>query len=483
MTAPFSRKEQEELAALLAAKAARDHHNSAKRTFETRYPWQDEFMAATAVYFECCLCAGNQVGKSVTGSLIDSFHLTGDYPEDFDGHRFEFAPLLWVLGYSMEKTRDLIQSKLFGQFDGDKFTGGYVPASRIVTRGWESAQGTPNAMRSILVKHSSGENSKVQFWSYSQGQHAMMGDLVDWIHVDEEPKDPQIRPQLLTRTINGDRGRGGRIIYTFTPENGRTELVCQFMDTPSPSQFFMQKGWVDAPHITPEKAKRLLDSYPPYQREMRSQGTPMLGHGRIYDLGEDFLTVDPFPIPEHWYVIDALDFGWDHPQAHVQLVEDRDQGVFYLTKAFKSRMSSAAEAWSATKAWAKDVPTAWPHDGLQHEKGRTDSRQQRDHYAEAGFDMLAQHAQWPAGGNSVESGVYELGDLMRKGKFKVFKGLVDFFNEYRQYHRDDRGRIVKTMDDVLDAVRYAYMMRRYAVQYGRIGVAFKPITFTGWGGR
>lgn len=71
----------------------------------------------------------------------------------------------------------------------------------------------------------SGGTATIQFWSYTQGQHAIMGDVVDWVHVDEEPKDQTIRPQLITRTINGDKLRGGRIIYTFTPENGRTELV------------------------------------------------------------------------------------------------------------------------------------------------------------------------------------------------------------------------------------------------------------------
>src|SRR5690606_16736574 len=131
---------------------------------------------------------------------------------------------------------------------GGKFECGLIPADKIVS--WESATGTPNAMRTVRVKHASGGLSVCQFWSYSQGQHAIMGDVVDWVHIDEEPVDQKIRPQVLTRTVNGDKGRGGRIIYTFTPENGRTDLVVQFMDTPSPSQFFMMKGWSDAPHMT-----------------------------------------------------------------------------------------------------------------------------------------------------------------------------------------------------------------------------------------
>src|SRR5690606_24611887 len=133
-------------------------------------------------------------------------------------------------------------------------------------------------------------------------------------------RDQTIRPQVLTRTINGDRGKGGRGIYTFTPENGRTDLVIKFMDDPSPAQFFMKKGWDDAPHMTQEKRDRLLDQYPEHQRDMRTKGEPMLGTGRIYDIADEFITCDPIEAPDHWYVINGMDFGWDHPQAHVQLI-------------------------------------------------------------------------------------------------------------------------------------------------------------------
>ena len=449
---------------LLEEAARRKRNNLLKDRFTQLYQWQREFVAATAQYFECCLCAANQIGKTFTGTFIDAVHLTGDYPDDWEGHRFSRQIVMWGLGYSMEKTRDLLQTALFGNYIGHQFEGGLVPKDRIVS--WESATGTPNAMRTVRVKHKSGGISVCQFWSYSQGQHAIMGDVVDWVHVDEEPVDQKIRPQVLTRTINGDKGKGGRIIYTFTPENGRTDLVVQFMDNPTPAQFFMMKGWDDAPHMTQEKRERLLESYPAHQRDMRTKGVPMLGHGRIYDLSEDFIVCDPFDIPDHFFVIDGMDFGWDHPQAHIQLVEDRDNEMFYVTRAYKSRKQSANDAWGAVKSWAAGVPTAWPHDGLQHEKGRDGGTIQMQHYADAGFKMTFEHAQWPAGGNAVEAGIYELNDLMSKGKLKIFRGLRPLLDEVLQYHRDEKGRIVKSNDDCLDGVRYAYMMRRCAIRYG-----------------
>ena len=70
---------------------------------------------------------------------------------------------------------------------------------------------------------------------------------------------------------------------------------------------------------------------------------------------------------------------------------------------------------------------------------------------------------------------------MRKGQFKIFSGLRDLLDEFLQYHRDDKGKIVKALDDLLDALRYAYMMRRFAKQVGDIGAKPKKIKFKSWG--
>lgn len=468
----LTESEEIELLALLEQEDAYQKSILYKTTFDSFYDWQKEFTKATSEYFECCLCAANQIGKTYTGTELDAIHLLGDYPDDYEGYKFDFPPLCWLLGYSMEKTRDLLQSALFGKMINGQFEGGLIPADKILTH--ESSGGTTNAMRTVRVKHKLGV-ATVQFWSYAQGQHAIMGDVVDWFHVDEEPRDQKIRPQLLTRTINGDKGRGGRGIYTFTPENGRTDLVIKFMDDPSKDQFFMQKGWSDAPHISPEKAQRLLESYPVHQRDMRSKGTPMLGHGRIYDLSEEFVTCPAFEIPKHFYVIGGMDFGWDHPQAHIQLVWDRDSDIFYVTKGMKMRKTSPDEAWGTVKKWAKGIPVSWPLDGLQTEKGS--GKQQMQYYTEAGFSMLDERATWEDGSNGVEAGLYEIRDLMSKGKFKVFAGLREVLDEMAQYHRDEKGKIVKTRDDLWDAIRYAYMMRREAIPFGDILSETQDINF------
>lgn len=406
-----------------------------------------------------------------TGTYVDAIHAMGDYPDDWTGHRFSEPPMIWVLGYSGDKLRDLLQNPIFGTLNDGTFSGGLIPVELIVD---VIPSGVPRLAKEVQVKHKSGGVSRVQFWSYSQGQHALMGDDVDWFHVDEEPKDQTIYPQVLIRTGTGDNGRGGRGILTFTPENGRTDLVIQFSDNPSPGQTIMTVGWDDAPHLDEKVKSDLLASFPAHQRDMRSKGIPMLGHGRIFDLAEEFITCDSFDLPPHWFVVDGQDFGWDHPQAHIQLAIDRDNDAIYVVRAWKASKTMPIVAWGAVKPWAEKVPVAWPADGLQTEKGS--AKQQKSYYVEAGFNMLPTHATWPDGSNGVEAGLMEIRDMMLQGKFKVFKGLREVFEEFLQYHRDDRGNIVKVKDDLWDAIRYAYMMRRFAIRRADVGKG--PVVFT-----
>ncbi len=459
----MNRAQKIEYAQLLEEKIRRNKEAQGIRTYQSFYDWQRQFNAATKDNEACMLMAANQVGKSRTGCAIDAIHFTGEYPDDWEGYVFDQPIMGWLLGFSGEKTRDLLQLKLFGRYEQNEFEGGLIPSKQILSH--RAMTGTAGAMREVRVRHDKGV-ATCQFWSYSQGQHALMGDVVDWYHIDEEPKDQAIYPQVLTRTLNGDRGKGGRGILTFTPENGKTELVTKFMEDPGKGQYLQTATWDQAPHLNEEIKEKILSQYPAYQRDMRSKGAPLMGSGLIYEVSEDELKCDPFEVPDYWFVINGMDFGWDHPQAHIQLVWDRDADIFYLINAWKGSKKQPFEAWHVVKPWAENAPTAWPHDGLQTEKGS--AKQQKDYYEEEGFYMLDEHATWEDGGNGVWAGIMELNNLMKTGRFKIVSTLFEVFEELRQYHTKTTAsgkiEIVKIKDDFMDAIRYAYMMRRYAIR-------------------
>jgi len=75
--------------------------------------------------------------------------------------------------------------------------------------------------------------------------------------------------------------------------------------------------------------------------------------------------------------------------------------------------------------------------------------------------MYHTHATFPEGGFSLEAGVSLMLTRMQTGRFKVFSGLGEWFEEFRLYHRKD-GMIVKQRDDILSATRIALIMLRIA---------------------
>lgn len=452
------RRAKLELLAALREKEERRAKN--KLAYFTPYEWQTRFFAAGAENRQRLLMAANRVGKTESAAYEMAYHLTGRYPDWWTGYRFKRPIKAWALGVSGEQIRDVVQSKLLGQFEGDHPNGkGTIPFECIGE--FIRSPHTKNLIKDVKIKHESGGWSTLSLKAYEQGQHVLMGDSIDYIWIDEEPRDQEIYPQCLTRTLTGDDNRGGLVTLTFTPENGMTPLVSQFMESIQPGQFLMNVTWDDAPHLTEQAKAQILAAYPAYQREMRSKGVPAVGAGLIFTADDDAIKVDPFRVPEHWFVLNGLDFGWDHPQAHVRTAWDKDADIFYITNCWRASQKDASQARIATQGWALDTPYAWPADGHQHEKGGGEELAKQ--YKAAGHNMLKTHATWPDGGVSVESGIWEMQERMLNGRWKVVSTCTDWFEEKRLYHRDKNGRIVKERDDLLSASRYAFMMRRLAV--------------------
>jgi hypothetical protein len=65
------------------------------------------------------------------------------------------------------------------------------------------------------------------------------------------------------------------------------------------------------------------------------------------------------------------------------------------------------------------------------------------------------------GSIAIEPGIQAILTAMEQGRFKVFRHLHVWFEEWRMYHRKD-GLIVKVNDDLMSATRYAYQSRRHA---------------------
>lgn len=417
------------------------------------------FFKAGAEFRSRLFMAGNRVGKTITGCTEDVYHLTGLYPTWWEGKRFDENIRAWVAGKTNETTRDIIQLELLGNVvfeNGQKtFDGtGLIPKHLIGKISWR--QGVQDLVDTVLIKHKNGAWSKLGLKSYQQGRGSFEGTAQHLIHLDEEP--PQdIYTECLTRTATTE----GCVIITFTPLEGITAMITDFMEKAKRGITMMiQAGWDDAPHLTEKTKQQLLAEYPEHEHDARSKGIPIAGTGSIYPVDDKDIICDPFEIPKHWYRITGMDFGWDHPTAAVSLAIDRDTQTIYVVSEYGHSRRTPVEHTPNIKGLCSFAPIAWPHDGVNTEKGG--GKPIKDQYVLEGLNMLPERATFIDGSNSVEAGLSLILQMMKQGRFKIFRTCTQVLEEKRMYHRKD-GKIVKLRDDYLDAMRYAVMMSRFAV--------------------
>jgi len=416
------------------------------------YPKQAEFHRQGAQYRERLLLGGNRIGKTECGAAELAYHLTGQYPEHWVGKRFDKPIRAWAAGVTGESTRDVVQAKLFGPPERQEDWGtGLIPKAAIgkVSTG----RGIAGAIDTAAIAHVSGSWSSVAFKSYERGREKWQGAGLEVVWFDEEP-DEDIYLEGLTRTNETD----GIVYLTCTPLMGMSNVMKRFLMDRTAQQTIIQAGIEDAGHFTEAQRAQIVASYPEFERDARTKGIPQLGSGRVFPISEGSIACESFPIPAHWPRICGIDFGWDHPSAGVQCAWDRDADTFYVIAAHRARQQTPALFSASVRPWG-EWPWAWPHDGLQHDKGS--GEQLMAQYKSQGLKMLGARATFEDGTNGVEAGIMEMLERMQTDRFKVFRHLRDWFEEFNLYHRKD-GKIVKEGDDLMSATRYALMCKRLA---------------------
>jgi phage terminase large subunit-like protein len=455
-----------EQAPRLAALVAKFHRDIAgNRIVKYKpYPWQSEFHVAGADNPERMLMAASRVGKTACAGCEVSYHLTGNYPDWWQGKRFDKPVLVWTGSPTNETSRDIVQTELLGGL-GQELGSGWVPRALIVGRPTTRQAGVKNVAESFQVRHKSGGLSTCILKSYEQGWQKWQGTAPHVVWLDEEPEDYKIFSEAQTRVITSH----GIVLVTFTPLHGMTELVDHFMTAGEDSGVYLKTAtWDDAPHLSDEDKARASASYRDHERDARTKGIPMMGEGAVFPVADDDIRIDPFKIPVHFARIKGIDFGIDHPAAGVEIAWDRELDKIYVIDCYRAKGQTAAYHAAWLNKSNKFIPVAWPHDGMNREKsgGKTLAQHYRDH----GVNMLSKSARYSkrygeheAGGSQpVEPIVDEILELMNTGRFKVFSNLPLWFEEKRSYHRKE-GRIVAQRDDILKATFYAVMMKRYGV--------------------
>lgn len=385
------------------------------------------------------MMAANRVGKTEAGAFASSCHLTGQYPDWWDGKRFNKPISMIAAGETGKLVRDSIQAKLIG---GPSEIGtGMIPKDNIIDK--RSKSGIPDACDIVYVAHKSGGTSILQFQSYDQGREAFQSTERDFIWYDEEPPMPvYIEGLMRTMTTNGV------VMSTFTPLKGVSETVISLQEKASDGLIsIVVATWDDAPHLTEKDKIDLMSSLPPHQRDARSKGVPALGSGAVYKVTETDFLCDGFEIPSHYRQLYGMDVGWNNT-ACVWGALDPESGVIYITSDYKRGQCEPAVHASAIRQRGEWMVGAI--DPASRGRAQHDGEQLIDLYRKQGLNLILAD-------NAVEAGVFSVYEKLSIGKLKVFKSCTSLLEEYRLYRRDDKGKIVKQNDHIMDALRYLVM--------------------------
>jgi phage terminase large subunit-like protein len=412
-----------------------------------------QFFAAGKQFRERAFIAGNRTGKSESGAYETTLHLTGKYPDWWEGWRFKRPIRAWAAGDTNMTVRDILQAKFLGHITrakGDDPTQpiglgtGMIPAELI--RATRPKSHIPNAIDTVWVKHASGGTSALTFKSYESGRETFQGTEQDVILLDEEPQE-NVWTECIMRIMRTGAFAGGILLATFTPLRGWSTVVNKYLnekERTEANRFVIQAGWDDAPHLSEAEKREMLAKLPPHQRDARSKGIPQLGAGAIYPVPESEITVDPFEIPAHWPRCFGLDVGWNFTAA-VWLAKDRDTGNVFLYAEHKYTHSEPSDNARAIRAKGDWIPGVV--DPAARGRSQIDGQQLIQNYRDLGLNIE------PAL-NAREAGIQAVWEALVSGKLKIFKSCPRFLEEFRLYRRDEKGHVVKENDHLLDGARY-----------------------------
>lgn len=415
-------------------------------TSRSNYPKQIDFFNAGATYKLRLFMAANRIGKTLAAAYELTCHLTGEYPDWWTGKRFSVNTEWWVCGVDSKLILSTLQPMLLGPIGN--FGTGMIPYDAIDFETIKDAKKADTSVGIFRVKHISGGYSTVEFKSYESGRETFQGTARS-IWLDEEPS-LSIFTECLLRTATGDNC----LMMTFTPLKGISETILNFLDG---SQFregaiglgkwVTMASWDDCPHLSVVDKEILLASIPPFQRDARTKGIPQLGAGAVYPVPESEYLVDIFEIPKHWKKYYGMDVGWNRTAA-IWFAINPDTNIHYAYHEYYK-----GEAEPSIHTVAIKAPGTWIHgtiDTAARGRSQIDGQKLMDMYKDLGLNIHDAD-------KSVETGLYKCWEGLSTGRIKVFKSLLHFMDEIRLYRRDEKGKIIKANDHLMDAFRYAFM--------------------------
>jgi hypothetical protein len=207
-------------------------------------------------------------------------------------------------------------------------------------------------------------------------------------------------------------------------------------------------AWDEVAHLTGADKEAMAAAYAPHERDARTKGIPSLGAGAIYPIDEADVICDPFEFPAWYRHCYGLDVGWNRTAAVWCATDPETDTTFLYSEYYRGQAEPPIHA-SAIRSRGDWIPGVI--DPAARGRQQHDGQQLLNTYQQLGLYTLTD------ADNAVEAGIYAVWSKLSTGRLKVFSTCQNWRQEFRIYRRDEKGKIVKVDDHLMDATRYVCM--------------------------
>jgi len=417
------------------------------------------------------ILAANRIGKTVSTCYETAMHLTGLYPEWWQGHRFTAAITAMTAGEGWQQVAMVLQNELLGTQDvkiRDAIGTGAIPRSAII---FDTMRSDGANAIGVEIRHVSGEKSYLLFANYTQEVRQMQGFKLNLAVFDEQPPD-EFFSEIVTRTATTQ----GVVMCSFTPLKGLNGLVSKFWNREE-GYDFVRVAWEDVPEYDPwgepfllrETRQQLERDYLPHEREARIAGRPVMGKGAVFQIRQwpTYLTTEiNFREQPNIHRVISLDLGLVTDRTVISLLywDPYEQEAWLHRQICVSGTEEANPLNYINHLLRPEVfgcPIVLPADANTQGRYTMSSQSLRELFERYELNIYSKAIMNPADSqgrvtNHKSYGVNVMRQMLELGTLHINENCQDFLREAQNYYVDPQGRF-SDPDDCIDSARYGIL--------------------------
>ena len=417
------------------------------------------------------ILAANRVGKTTSTCYETAMHLTGLYPDWWDGYRFDTAITCMVAGEGWSQVALVLQQELLGTQDvkiTENLGTGAIPRDCIVV---DTMRNDGANCIGCEIRHKSGARSYLLFANYTQEVRQLQGFKLNLAVFDEQPPD-DFFSEIVTRTATTQ----GKVLCSFTPLKGLNGLVSKFWNK-EPGYEYIRVSWADVPEYDPwgqafllaETRRQLERDYLPHEREARIAGKPVMGKGAVFQIAQwpTYKTGDfKFGEMQTLQRVIALDLGLVNDKTVITLMywEPFERTAYLHKQIVVQGVDEAVPTQYINHLLRPEVfgcPIVLPADASTPGRYTMSANSVRELFEQYELNVLEKPIMNPPDSqgrvtNHKAYGINQMRQMLEVGSLMVNENCTHFLSEAQNYFVDERGRF-SDPDDAIDSCRYALL--------------------------